>query len=313
MILLTKLKRFFNTGLHIRLAAARTERHIIYAMRHDALIEKAMSSTESGVTDTRYLEHDVIVSLTTFGKRLYDVAPTIESIMQGSVKPNRIVLWLGEDLKGSKLPLALQNQQKRGLEIFFCKDVRSYTKLVPALCKYPDAAIITIDDDAIYNYDLVENLVNKHIEFPHHVIANRIHQVVLGTDNRPVSYLDWKWHTSPTEDSPLYFATGVGGVLYPPHTFPDEVFNESVFMDICKYADDVWFYAMELMAGVRVKKSFTHSGIGEDYIVNDEVQDVGLYNKNTKGKNYSCGNDAQIRAVFDKYELWDKFNNIIYK
>lgn len=276
-----------------------------YCIRYDWLIEKALNSREQGTSSEKLCEEEVIVSLTSYGKRLYDVAVTIESIMQGSMKPNKIILWLGEEMKSSILPLTLRNQQKRGLEISFCKDIHSYTKLIPTLRKYPNDTIITIDDDAIYHYDLIEKLVNRHKDCPQHIIANRIHRVVLDCDNRPVSYLKWEWYANPSDDSSLNFFTGVGGVLYPPHSLDEEVLNESVFVDICKYADDVWFNAMALKKGTKTMKCYTHDSKGEDYMCNMDVQDTGL---NLINNGAGCANDRQLKAVFDKYKLWDKLN-----
>lgn len=276
---------------------------LTYSSRHDALTNKALTCTQSGISEEKLCNHEVIVSLTTYGRRLHDVAITIESIMQGSMKPNRIVLWLGEEMQNAILPVILRNQQKRGLEISLCKDICSYTKLIPTLCKYPEACIITIDDDVLYDYDLVEKLVNDHIKHPKDIVANRIHRIVLGEDARPLSYMQWKWCDTPKDKSPLNFFTGVGGVLYPPHSLSAEVMNVNVFLDICKFADDVWFNAMALMNSTKVRKCYTHDVHGEDYLVNDSVQDMGLWNVNTGER---CENDIQLHAVFEKYNLWDK-------
>lgn len=298
MDILNKIKLFLSSFYHVR----KIEQRIHYAIRHDNLIEKALNSVDCGISNNYHINHEVVVSLTTHGKRIFDVAATIESIMQGSLKPNRIVLWLGEEMRGVQLPITLLNQQKRGLEISYCKDIRSYTKLIPALRKYPDAIIITIDDDALYHYDLVEKLINEHSLYPKHIIANRIHRIELDNNGRPKKYLNWKWNYSPIDDSPLNFLTGVGGVLYPPQSLDSEVFNETVFLNICKYADDIWFYAMALKARTKIKKCFTHSEKGEDYIINDDVQDMALHvtNVGLGGKN-----DEQLIAVFDKYDLWE--------
>ena len=133
-----------------------------FRLKYDELTTKALSYSENGITKEQYGDSQIIVSLTTHGKRIYDVHATIESIMQGSVRPNRIILWISEDYRNTILPLTLQKQQKRGLEIEYCKDIRSYTKLIYALKKYPDASIVTIDDDIIYPHDLLEHLVNAH-------------------------------------------------------------------------------------------------------------------------------------------------------
>lgn len=296
---LRRIKRFFDVELHSKIM----EKQLAYDLRNYQLIDKTLYCNESGVSNLEYCSHEIIVSLTTYGKRLNDVASTIESIMQGSMKPNRIVLWLEEDLKNTVLPITLQQQQKRGLEIAYCKDIRSYKKLIPTLRKYPEAVIITIDDDAIYNYDLVEKLVNMHNMYPNNIIANRIHRVVLGPNGKPKEYMKWDWGGNPTDASPLNFFTGVGGVLYPPHALDVEVFNEEVFMDICKYADDIWFYAMALKKGTYTIKGYTHNDNGVEYITNPYVQDIGLCKINTGKKGE---NNKQLKSVFDFYNLWDK-------
>ncbi len=302
MMSIKEFYRRFEEALNSKYYAEQTIRRLKYAMQYNVMVEKALHCTENGITENPLCGHEVVVSLTTYGRRLYDVAITIESIMQGSMKPNRLVLCLGEDLRDTILPIALQNQQKRGLEILYCKDVRSFTKLIPTLKKYPEANIITIDDDQIYGYDLVEKLFNTHIKNPKHIIANRIHRIVLGKDGHPLDYMKWNFSTNPSDDSTLNFFTGVGGVLYPPHSLHPEVLNENVFLDICKHADDIWFYAMSLLAKTKTIKCYTQDLRGEGYLTNEDVQDTGLCHINL-GKN--CANDIQFKAVFDRYNLWD--------
>lgn len=294
-----KCKNAFNLKLHTE----KTISNLKFAIRYDYMIEQALHCFEKGISKEPLCEREIIVSLTTYGKRLYDVAVTIESIMQGSMKPNKIILWLEEDMQDEILPITLQNQMKRGLEVMYCKDIRSYKKLIPTLQKYSESIVITIDDDLLYHYDLVEKLVNTHKKFPKYIIANRIHRIVLDNTGRPTGYMKWKWCDNPTDNSPLNFFTSGGGTLFPPNAFPPEVMDEDVFLDICKYADDVWWNAMALKAGTRVIKCYTHNVRGEDYLPNEDVQDIGLYHVNT---GTSCGNDVQLSAVFNKYDLWEK-------
>ncbi len=274
-----------------------------YEARRFQLIEHILHDSESGVTDQHYTDHDIIVSLTTYGKRIQDVAFTIESIMQQSMKANRIVLWLDYSFEKQRLPQSLLNQQKRGLEIRYCKDIRSYTKLVPSLRSFPDAAIITVDDDLLYDYDLLEHLINAYLDKPQFIHACRVHRIVLNSHGKPIPYLQWKWKYAETGTNTMNFLTGVGGVLYPPGCLDAEVLNEEVFLDICKYADDVWFYAMALKKGTLVNKVRTRDVGSEDYILNDAVQDMGLSMVNTRGEML---NDSQIKAVFTRYGLYDK-------
>jgi len=73
----------------------------------------------------------LIVSLTSYGKRVDDVFITIESLFQQSLKADKIILWLAEDeFTIDSIPPTLKMAMKRGLEVNFCKDLKSYKKLM---------------------------------------------------------------------------------------------------------------------------------------------------------------------------------------
>lgn len=284
------------------------DRQRLFDIRSEMLWENVYHCTSVGISHEQLCEQEVIVSLTTFGKRIHDVALTIESIMQGSIRPNRIILWLDYSFEGKQLPISLQRQIDRGLEICYCDDLRSYKKLIPTLKKYPEAVIITIDDDLIYVRDLVENLLCSYKEQPDMIHACRMHRITFKKDGSLDYYLKWQWQVNDDENTPLNFFTSGAGTLFPPHCLDNEVFDQNVFLDICKYADDVWFNAMALKKGTLVKKVFTHDNKGRDYIENMSVQDVGLLNinyANTKSNQPSM-NDIQFKAVLEKYNLYSK-------
>lgn len=265
------------------------------------LEQNILFSQEPGITNERYCNHDIIVSLTTYSKRIYDVHLTIESIMEQTMKANRIVLWLDYSFEKQPLPQALQLLQKRGLEIAYCKDIRSYTKLVPALRKFTDDIIITIDDDLVYEFDLLEKLIAAYLQDPSYIYCNRHHLMRPNSKGGLLPYMQWEWNSTNQDASIWNFPTGVGGILYPPHSLDEEVLNEGVFLDICKYADDVWFKAMAMKKGTLSRKVYTHNPKGEEYFLNESVQDIGLSLINTQG---AMLNDRQIKSVFTKYNLY---------
>lgn len=271
--------------------------------RVDWLKEKVMSCTELGVTDKKYGGEEVIVSLTSFGKRINEVYLAIESIMQGTLKPNRIVLWLAEnEFREKVLPQTLQRQQKRGLQIEFCDDIKSYKKIIPTIEKYPDACIVTIDDDVMYEFDLLENLIRTHQEKPNDICACRMHRITLDEQNRPQSYLKWDMLVYPEKRSNLHFLTSGGGTLFPPHCFTDEMKNQEAFMQLCPYADDIWINAMILLSGKQISKAYTHSRNGCEYLEIRQNQDGALSKENMDPE--ACRNDVQFKAVCDKYDLY---------
>lgn len=269
----------------------------------NTLQEKTLCCHEPGISTERYCAHNIIVSLTTFGTRIDKVHLPIESIMQGTVKPNRIILWLSEEeYTDGHIPQTLKLQQKRGLEVRFCKDYRSYTKLIPTLSQYPDDAVITVDDDALYEYDIVERLLNAHRNNLGSICACRMHRIVLDEKNTPVDYLDWNLCISDTEVTPLNFPTGVGGVLYPPHCFSNEVLNSETFMALCPKADDIWFYAMALLNGT--PSLWVATSRPQGYYRPLELYPDSLSLSNTDAR--LKGNDTQLKKVFDHYDLYKK-------
>lgn len=276
-------------------------KQLLFNQRKYILEQNILHDSTPGISQERYCDHDIIVSLTTYSKRIYDVHLSIESIMEQTMKANRIILWLDYSFENKTLPKALQLLQKKGLEIKYCKDIRSYKKLIPTLKICPNDAIITIDDDLIYEFDLLEKLINAYLKDNSYIYCNRQHRMKLDKNGNLLPYLKWEWLCPNKDPNIMNFPTTGGGTLFPPNSLDKEVFNENVFLDICKYADDIWFKAMAMKKGTLSKKVHTHSNDGNDFIEIDNVQDIGLKTINTQGEML---NDKQIQAVFTKYNLY---------
>lgn len=270
--------------------------------RQFQLWDQILHEQEPGVTNDKYSDATVTVSLTTYGRRMKEAALAIESIMQQTMKANRIVLWLAhEDYK--HIPQSLRMLQARGLEIMECDDLLSYKKIIPSLRKFPDDVIITIDDDVFYSPDALDNLVSAYLEAPQHIHCLRTHRVKTDANGIILPYNQWEWGISEPGPNRRNFFTGCGGVLYPPHCLDEEVLNESVFMKICKHADDVWLNAMALRKGTLVSKVLTRNPNGEDYVLNERAQADGLFQINIRDQML---NDRQLKDVFTTYSLYDK-------
>lgn len=261
----------------------------------------ASASQKPGVCDTAYCDHQIIVSLTSFGTRLSLVYLAIESLMRQTMLANRIILWLDPGLEGKTLPVTLQQQIKRGLEIkYYHSDIRSYKKLIPTLELCPNDAIITVDDDCFYDITALENLITTHIEHPQDVCYNRGHEIKI-KKNQITPYHQWPRDSKNTEPSPLNFPTGCGGILYPPNSLHPEVLNQDVFTEICGNADDVWFYAMALLNG-RCSRKAPYSAVGKSVYFSTAGQEDALWRVNQTLNQ----NDTQLKNVLTKYKLYSK-------
>ncbi len=252
-------------------------------------------SSNIGVNQTQR-KQPIIVSLTSYPKRFTLVHLTIESLLHQTVKPDKIILWLSEEESSlSTLPQALKSLQKRGLTIRYVKDnYKSYKKLIYAIDEFPNAILITCDDDVIYEKDTIESLYATYQNNPDCIIANRCTELVKENNIlKPYASLDLATSSTPSFN---LLPTGVGGVLYPPGSLHNDTTNSLLFMQLAPSADDIWFKAMSLLKKRKVvlaqrKKDATQ------HIRNSQNDSLWRINVAT-GEN-----DRQLHNVFKHYNL----------
>jgi hypothetical protein len=171
--------------------------------------------------------------------------------------PDAVVLYLtASQFPGGELPpeiVALKAENPIFEVRFWNENIRSYTKLIPALHDFPDDVIITVDDDVRYHPHMLRDLVRLHERYPELILAHRARRV---RPARPYSkWWKYKWYHSLFNSLYFDFATmqtGVGGVLYPPRSLDPEMLDPQVFMSIAPTVDDVWFWAAATSQGTKV-------------------------------------------------------------
>ena len=251
----------------------------------------------SGVTG----DDEIIVSLTSFPDRMYKIHYTLYSLLTQTVKPSKVILWLGEEQfpnKEKDIPKKVLDLQKNGLTIGWYRNLYSYTKLIPALEKYPDSIIVTADDDIYYEPNWLELLIKEHENNPDDIVCHRAHKIKLTNDNI-APYKKWSKKIGGRKPSYLNFLTGVGGVLYPPHVLYKDVLNKNLFEKLAPKADDVWFWSMAVLNLTKVK--VVKDRIKELTYVNPE-RERGLTNEKTLfSTNRQGGNDLQLEKVLKHY------------
>jgi hypothetical protein len=137
----------------------------------------------------------IIVSLTSFRERLKNDAPNVirEILTQQTINPELVVLSIYKDDE-QYVPDSILKLQKEGkVEIIvYDKNYRPHLKYYPAMMKYKDAVIITVDDDQHYYSKMIEDLYRTHIEYPNTVCACRCHCITYKEDGiTPKNYGDW--------------------------------------------------------------------------------------------------------------------------
>ncbi|MGO4642524.1 hypothetical protein AB4Z43_29270 [Mesorhizobium sp. 2RAF45] len=196
------------------------------------------------------LPGDLIVSLTSYPKRFETLHLTLRCLLSQTVVPDRVVLWLTSE-HAAQLPPLVTDLKAHGLEIRFCKDVRSYKKIVPALLAFPKAYIVTADDDVYYGHRWLEELVEKAGEST--IVCHRGHSVAFDDAGQIAPYSNRSYDVSDTAN--MLFATGVGGVLYGPESLSPEAVDEDKFIELCPQGDDIWLFWMGQRVGSKYIKT----------------------------------------------------------
>ena len=200
----------------------------------------------------------IIVSLTSFPARISTTYLTINSLLNQTLMPNKIILNLSEEEflnKEKDLPENLLNLQKQGLTINWCKNnVRSYKKLIPTLNSYPNDIIITVDDDFVYDKNLIKFLYNSYKNDPKCIHCHRISKILLNNDGTLKAKAK-NFYNFPSFANKL---VGCGGVLYPPNSLYKDANNENLFMKLAPTNDDIWFWLMSVLNNTKIKLIKNH-------------------------------------------------------
>ncbi|MFZ4215383.1 hypothetical protein ACOZB2_28835, partial [Pantoea endophytica] len=220
----------------------------------DEAIPAAKSDSLNGVkVPLHSLPKKLIVSLTSYHKRFATLHMTLQCLINQSVRPDRIVLWIAESERAI-VPDDVLKFKSKGVEIKYCGDIKSYKKIVPMLVEDANAFIVTADDDLAYQSDWLEKIVSACDGDFKTVVAYRAHKARLDSAGMPVDYKKWEWQYSDSSvRSGLIFPTTGFGTLYPPHCFHHDVTDEKLFEKLAPQTDDIWLYWMCRLNGAKFK------------------------------------------------------------
>lgn len=255
----------------------------------------------------------VIVSMTSMHSRMNDLHQTIESILAQTSPADEVILWLSKkpyllDEGVHEIPETLKKLTSKGLSIMWTDNTGPYRKLIPTveLKKGTDCLIITADDDVVYPNDWLDGLLKEYEQNENCVICYRGRIITKETgiksflrNSKLKTYVKWP-RTHEVEDKSMLgpnmevFPTGKDGVLYPIASLSDKIFETKTFQELAPTNDDIWFKAMTMLTGTKVKCIDNHL----DFPEIESARDSRLYAFSNK-KN----NDVMIKKVFKKLEL----------
>lgn len=198
-------------------------------------------------------DNKVIVSLTSYPGRIEYIATTIDTLLQQTIKPDKLILWLADTQfpnKEKDLPQNLLQLCQFGLEIRWCEDIRSYKKLVPALREFPEDIIVTADDDLYYQKDWLESLYFEYKKNPEYIYTRRASFIQIENDT-----INTFPHYSNQCYKPCFNnqLMGGAGTLYPPYSLHQDVYDIEAIKTLIPTHDDIYFWVMAILNNKRIK------------------------------------------------------------
>ena len=236
----------------------------------------------------------IIISLTSFKKRLKSIDKVLNSILNGTLIPDKIVLTLYyKDIKYiSKKINKYLNINKISI-IVVNIDIKSHKKYFYVMQKYPYDIIITIDDDIIYEINTVEILYKNFLKYPNEISAKRVHLIKYKKNGRTLPYK--KWHKGYKSNSPSpsfdLMATTGAGTLFPPNILK---INYLMIYDIlnCITSDDIFLKYIENKLKIKIVWVYNNKLLGLKTIYKK-----GMFNKENKLGNDKCLKKFRIYKI----------------
>lgn len=250
---------------------------------------------------------NLYISLTTFPARLDAVYFAICSLFAQDTPANKIILTLAKDEfpdGEASIPTKILNFKAKGLEILWAdENLKPHNKYFYAMQKYPQAIIVTADDDILYPSNTISKLIETYKKHPQSVCALGIRQISIA-NGKPTPFAQWNANLCYVpyriskenlgQERMDLLAEGGSSVLYPPSIMPKETFNIDKIKTLAPYADDIWLKGMELIGNIPVVCYNNNQKVHIIYF----SQKVGLYKINMENNQ----NDVQFQAILEAYK-----------
>ena len=194
-------------------------------------------------------DKNIIIHLTTIPSRLKSIGCVITSLVNQSVKADKIILSLPKESKREKIKYEVDTiienfLKKRNIIINYCKnDYGPATKLLGFLETYKydtNDIIIIVDDDKKYDKDLIKNFLDGWDRNKKCVLMRKGVDLFDNLEQKVIRGCDIN------KDYLIKNLLGTGGVMYDSEILNKDIFNfyEEIYEklgDAIFYNDDIFF------------------------------------------------------------------------
>lgn len=228
---------------------------------------------------------NLTVNITTTYNRLDLCSQTVWSLLNQSILPPKIVIWVSReayliDQGIDREPRWAQelNKLRNIIEFRWTANTGPYRKLFPALdAASDDQIIVYADDDTIYKENWLNLLISKFREHNEEkIVASRIRISKRNLFGYHKTYMLWPIAKKEVELNSDYLITGVGGAILKKNHIKEEFRKNQDYLTICPKCDDLWI--SEIIARSKTPVLSCPEAMREILTINHEH---GLENQNT--------------------------------
>lgn len=204
-----------------------------------------------------------IVSLASTPLRIGGVFKVLETILRQTLQPDSIVLWLAEadfPEKLAALPEELRSLVSAGkLTVkWYTEDLKSHNKYFHAFKAFPQAVIVALEDNILYEPGVLQALKESWMLAPQAVSAALVRLICFSRDGKILPLKFWPQESGAVlhESALQLWADGAGAVLYPPHSYTEGLLDAAVIKKVCLDYPDLWLKVMQTLAAIPVVHAF---------------------------------------------------------
>jgi hypothetical protein len=176
------------------------------------------------------ISSDIVISLTTLAERINRITPTLYSLLDQSVLPKKIMVWIPKYSIREQKEVSIDDLPDIPMVEYRMvdRDLGPITKLIPSLIEYdqnPNQRIICLDDDIIYSRHLIESYEAESQKNPEAALA------IIGYDV-PANFNDKNrfktkvYATNIQKQREVDVVTGYGSFMIKPSFFAQQFLTE---------------------------------------------------------------------------------------
>ncbi len=216
-------------------------------MKYEVIYDQIQFYEEVKIPEGEGINHNhrnckIVISMTTHDERLKTTYLALKSLMFQTMKADEIILYLAKGSGDGELVNERELVQsgvrvERGLE-----DITCHKKYYYAMREKKSSIIVTADDDNIYDKRFIEDLYNKHVEYPDAVICKYSDRIRYN-DGIICPYICWNDDSPSKEPEQQICVKSYAGVLYPVGEYRNSLLQKDEFLKLSEYNDDLWVTA----------------------------------------------------------------------